>query len=135
LHRGDGSINCTLDSAQHKFHISIVNFFVSAAAVVVACFVVVAALVAFWAVSPFVSLLTTLIALALEWSCPLLVRAVGLLIVASAVFLVWAITCLVPLFAAMIACALELNVPQGHFVSIAIALVSAHTILIEFAWL
>jgi hypothetical protein len=58
-----------------------------------------------------------------------------LLIVASTIFLVWAVSCLVPLFVAVIACALELDVPQGHFVSIAIALVSAHTILFEFGWL
>ena len=58
-----------------------------------------------------------------------------MLIVASAIFLVWAVTCLVSLINAMIACALELDIPQGHFVSSAIALASAHIVLFELGWL
>ena len=58
-----------------------------------------------------------------------------MLIVASVIFLVWAVACLVPLFVAMIACALELDVPRGHFISSAIALVSAYSVLLEFGWL
>jgi len=111
-HRGDGSISCSLNSTQHKFNVSIIEFCVSAAAVVIVCIVAVAAVVTLWAVCPLVALFTALVALALEWPCPLLVQAAGLLIVASTSVLVWAVTCLVPLFATMIARALELDIPQ-----------------------
>ncbi len=56
-----------------------------------------------------------------------------MLIIASAVFLIRAVAGLVPLFVAVITCALELEVPRGHFISIAIALVAANPILFELA--
>ena len=55
------------------------------------------------------------------------------MIVAISAFLVQTVVCLVPFFLAVKACLLDFDITQGYLV--AVALVAAYPIFLEFSWL
>ena len=124
-------ITCTVHSTQNELNICVGNLFLTAARGVAIVVTVGCIVVFFRAIRALVALFTTLVALALEWSCACLVRAACLLIVVFPTLFVWAVAGRVALLLAMKARALELYVPEGHFV--AVCLVAAQSILFEFS--